>query len=485
MGDGGLISRRALRINSGGTLPSNPVVSDVFAKTGSDAGFYLCLVAGAWTGPFFGFNGAGVFVFVPYFYGSGNATAALNVTETNTGSTNKYRLGIRNELTVSPMSAPGAGGFYSYAAFNRVLLPSTYSYNTSNIESYGAYSVGQYDGAGNISGRLYGSRSEGRVTNAGASSGTWGIYGAEAGAIIDTGAVLPRFSSAAISASISNASSVVHPNGNGTTALYLLTGGTTHTGSVPVNEIGCVNVKNTGAPQAGGTVALLFGIRINQPSTALNSFVTTNIGLDIADHSTVGTNKYNIYSRGVNSVNHFEGAIVARSASVIDEAYGSGWNGSLETPTKNALYDKLQDALQVKSLSAPFDMTDETLEDIPGLSTDVQAGGSYSFQLSLPVNADVSGGYAVALGGSATATLLFGQGFSYDTGSVKLIGAGTYSSLGAAQISEAGTENTYVTMSGSIIVSAAGTFVPQFAQHTRSGTSSVIAGATFEVKRVG
>lgn len=27
---------------------------------------------------------------------------------------------------------------------------------------------------------------------------------------------------------------------------------------------------------------------------------------------------------------------------VPDEAYGSGWNGSLEVPTKNALYDKIE-----------------------------------------------------------------------------------------------------------------------------------------------
>jgi hypothetical protein len=28
--------------------------------------------------------------------------------------------------------------------------------------------------------------------------------------------------------------------------------------------------------------------------------------------------------------------------SVPDEVYGAGWNGSLEVPTKNALYDKIE-----------------------------------------------------------------------------------------------------------------------------------------------
>lgn len=28
--------------------------------------------------------------------------------------------------------------------------------------------------------------------------------------------------------------------------------------------------------------------------------------------------------------------------SVPDEAYGAGWNGSVEVPTKNAIYDKIE-----------------------------------------------------------------------------------------------------------------------------------------------
>ncbi len=36
------------------------------------------------------------------------------------------------------------------------------------------------------------------------------------------------------------------------------------------------------------------------------------------------------------------GAAFTGSVTVPDEAYGAGWNGSLEVPTKNALYDKIE-----------------------------------------------------------------------------------------------------------------------------------------------
>lgn len=40
----------------------------------------------------------------------------------------------------------------------------------------------------------------------------------------------------------------------------------------------------------------------------------------------------------------YDGSVMASSKDVTvpDEAYGSGWNGSLEVPTKNAVYDKIE-----------------------------------------------------------------------------------------------------------------------------------------------
>lgn len=45
---------------------------------------------------------------------------------------------------------------------------------------------------------------------------------------------------------------------------------------------------------------------------------------------------------GKTLVNLTDGGTFAADISVPDEAYGSGWNGSVEVPTKNAIYDKIE-----------------------------------------------------------------------------------------------------------------------------------------------
>lgn len=47
-------------------------------------------------------------------------------------------------------------------------------------------------------------------------------------------------------------------------------------------------------------------------------------------------------------------------ATVADEAYGSGWNGSLEVPTKNAVYDKIQTILGSTALTQTYATADAT-----------------------------------------------------------------------------------------------------------------------------
>jgi hypothetical protein len=72
--------------------------------------------------------------------------------------------------------------------------------------------------------------------------------------------------------------------------------------------------------------------------------VENNYALYIADHSGQGSvSSYNIYSAGATAKNHFAGNVTVGDAlTVADEAYGVGWNSSLEVPTKNALYDKIE-----------------------------------------------------------------------------------------------------------------------------------------------
>jgi hypothetical protein len=46
------LGAQATRIISGGTLPSNCTVGNIFVKTGDDAGFYSCAVTDTWEGPY-------------------------------------------------------------------------------------------------------------------------------------------------------------------------------------------------------------------------------------------------------------------------------------------------------------------------------------------------------------------------------------------------------------------------------------------------
>lgn len=66
-----------------------------------------------------------------------------------------------------------------------------------------------------------------------------------------------------------------------------------------------------------------------------NSGTSNAYGIYISSFSSADNN-YPIYSSSTGT-SYFAGDI-----QVPDEAYGSGWNGSIEVPTKNAIYDKIE-----------------------------------------------------------------------------------------------------------------------------------------------
>jgi hypothetical protein len=119
-----------------------------------------------------------------------------------------------------------------------------------------------------------------------------------------------------------------------------LTGSTaTFTGSILVDSAGTANINN----DRGATTN--FG---------LNTFRTA--GVDQWSMGLRNDSTNNFYIRdAVNSANIIQAALGATPAvtaggawtfsadvAVPDEAYGVGWNASLEVPTKNALYDKIE-----------------------------------------------------------------------------------------------------------------------------------------------
>lgn len=56
-----VLSAQATRIISSGTLPATCTVGNIYLKTGTSAGFYVCLTANTWTGPFVTSAGSGDF----------------------------------------------------------------------------------------------------------------------------------------------------------------------------------------------------------------------------------------------------------------------------------------------------------------------------------------------------------------------------------------------------------------------------------------
>lgn len=86
--------------------------------------------------------------------------------------------------------------------------------------------------------------------------------------------------------------------------------------------------------------------------------------LDLNGNDIVGSGNINVTGNAAvsGSMSAASGAI-SGALTVADEAYAAGWNSSLQTPTKNALYDKIE------SLDAAKQPVNANLTDIAALTT--------------------------------------------------------------------------------------------------------------------
>lgn len=116
------------------------------------------------------------------------------------------------------------------------------------------------------------------------------------------------------------------------------------------------------------------------------------------------------------------------------------------------------------------------LASITGLSVNVKAAGTYSFEAILFVNADIAGGSSYALGGTATATSVIAQVNSVQNSTGSLVVSSRLTSIGSAA-GQTGATVCHTTITGSIVVNAAGTLTIQYAQQTASGSSVIKAGS--------
>jgi hypothetical protein len=130
-------------------------------------------------------------------------------------------------------------------------------------------------------------------------------------------------------------------------------------------------------------------------------------------------------------------------------------------------------------VAADFSVTGNiTLTDVAGLSANVVAGQTYSFDAYLSCTAG-AGGVKAAIGGTATAASIIYDGYLLDTNAIK--GQAHSAALGGAVASSLTTAaaGLIVRIHGAITVNVGGTLTVQFAQNTANAAASVVKAGSW------
>lgn len=136
------------------------------------------------------------------------------------------------------------------------------------------------------------------------------------------------------------------------------------------------------------------------------------------------------------------------------------------------------EALQISArVSSQFNVTSSAaLANVPGLSVNVVAGRTYSFNTFLYTSSNASGGVQFAIAGTATATSIIYNALTFNAAVVSAQTRAT-----ALATSVGGVTNVvaaYTEINGTITVNAAGTLTVQFAQNASFATqSSMLVGS--------
>lgn len=135
------------------------------------------------------------------------------------------------------------------------------------------------------------------------------------------------------------------------------------------------------------------------------------------------------------------------------------------------------------TVATDINYTTATLANVTGLTATVEAAKKYRFTAILPVTASTGGGHKYAIGGTATATSVWYEVKSLCNQSSLYVITNRKTALASGEGENASTcTNLFTEIHGYIVVNAAGTLTVQFAQNAASGTSTVIAGASFVVR---
>lgn len=126
-------------------------------------------------------------------------------------------------------------------------------------------------------------------------------------------------------------------------------------------------------------------------------------------------------------------------------------------------------------VSTQFDKTsDTTLANVTGLSRNVEAGRTYAFIAVLYTSSNVAGGVKAAIGGTATATSVIYEAEVKDGSTFATMGTARATALATAVGDVTTVTAAKITITGTIVVNAAGTLTVQFAQNASNGSASSV-----------
>lgn len=136
-------------------------------------------------------------------------------------------------------------------------------------------------------------------------------------------------------------------------------------------------------------------------------------------------------------------------------------------------------------LSSQFDKANTTLADITGLTHNVEAGKAYAFEAVLYTSSNVASGIKAAISGTATATSIIYESLVLQTGTTVASTASRSTALAGTVCNVTAVTVATCIIKGTIVVNAAGTLLPQFADNAGTNTSSVLVGSTWKLTPIG
>ena len=307
-----------------------------------------------------------------------------------------------------------------------------------------------------------------RIGQTGAITST--VSSASAHCVGPNGCTNPVFNVVTNTASQATGISVVGLAAGGGARLQVLTSGTNE--AMLLNGAGSGNVIiNTNKLQFGGTATsgsqpaidnigmLLRAVAGNAASFA--DFAAANFRVSLA---TIGTS-------GAGVIAVLNGTAPTSSPADEFQMYSAdAAAGNANAYIRNELGEITRlTGLNVRN-TAQFDVTSNTtLANITGITRDVEAGRAYSFTATLSTSSG-AGGVKAGIGGTATATSIVYDCFTTEAGTTVQSRA---TALGTACTGAAATAAT-ITITGSLVVNAAGTLTVQFAQNSSNGAASSV-----------